>query len=122
MASKLPYSENKVEAFQAVALDPDAALQQYVNFDATSDYSANLEAGTTILELFATQDCWLRLVPSDSSAVAAVPGAEKTKVASQFVPGGITCFLGIQEKAGTIYKVAVIRDTTSGVLYIKEGA
>lgn len=122
MGSKIPYADNKVEGFQAVVADENAALQQYVDFTGTSEYSANLEVGTTILELFSTQDCWVRLVRSTSSDVAAPPGAEATKVVSLFIPGGITAFLGVQVIEDVIWKLAVIRDASNGTLYIKEGA
>lgn len=122
MGSKIPYADNKVEGFQAVVADDNAALQQFIDFTDTSKYSANFEPGTTLLELFSTQDCWVRLVPTGSTAVAEVAGAEAVKVVSLFIPGGITAFLGVQQIESTVWRLAVVRDTANGKLYVKEGA
>lgn len=117
--SSLALSGNKTEAFQAII--PGAGRNHFKNFTNASSYTATLEAATSLISLFSTQDCWCRLVRSDASDVAAVP-AEGVKQDCFFVPGGIVAFMGIPVIEGVRYKVAVIRDSTSGVLHISEGA
>lgn len=120
--SGLAYSENKAEAFQVMLLVDDKALQHQVGFTNTSEYSANLEEDTSIIELFSTQDCWVRLVKSTNSDVAVAESSDRVKAASVFVPGGITKFFGIKKIEGVIWKLAVVSNGTSGTLRITEGA
>lgn len=117
--SRMQPSDNNVDAFQALV--PGEGLNHYKDFTASNTYSANLDANTSMVSLFATQDCWCRLVPSSSSDVAAAPSGEGVKGSSFFVPGGITAFFGIPKTEGTVYRVAVVRDTISGRLHISEG-
>lgn len=117
-------SDKNAQFFQALVpadAEETAARNHFKNFTATSSYSANLEAATTIVGLFATTDCWCRFIPSTSSNVAAVP-AESVKTNSFFVPGGIAAFFGVPRKDGVLYKVAVVRNSANGVLYLAEGA
>lgn len=118
--SGLAYSENKAEAFQVMLL-VEEARQHQVGFTNSSEYSANLDEGTSIVELFSDQDCWVRLVRSTSDAVAVAESTDRVKAPSVFVPGGITKFFGIMRIEGVLWKLAVVRDTASGTLRITEG-
>lgn len=64
------------------------------------------DAKTTVLELFATEDCFVKRGTNPTASAAD----------SHFVPSGISKFIGI--KRGE--KIACIRLTTSGTLYITE--
>ena len=71
---------------------------------------------TTILRLFATQDCWLNF-GSNPTAVANSAGAPGNKDDSYFLPGGFIDFIGVRPGE----KLAVIRNSANGNLYITEG-
>ena len=115
-------SDNNAAFFQALVPGlPSAQLHSWKSFTGTASYTANLEAGTTLLGVFATQDCWLRLVESTSSDVATIP-AEGAKSSTFFLPGGIKDFIGIPRKDGVLYKISVVRNASSGTLYLSEGA
>lgn len=111
-------SEKNAGYFQAVVAD-GAALNHYVPFTSSAADSLVLDPNTTLVELFSTQDCWVRVKPSTSAAVATT-GSSTAKTESRFVPGGIVCFLGIPKVDGVLHKISVVRDTNSGTLYIAE--
>lgn len=66
---------------------------------------------TTLISVFATQDCWVSLGTNPTAAAGST-----SKGNSMFLPGGIKDFLGV--KPG--WKIAVVRDTTDGLLHINE--
>lgn len=112
-------SDKNAPYFQALV--PGEGLSHFKNFTNTNSYSADLDSNTTLVELFPTQDCWVRIVESGSSDTAAIP-SEAVKGSSKWCPGGIVSFIGIPKKNETIYKLAVVRNSSNGVLYITEGA
>ena len=95
-------------------------LNHYVDYTNMARYSLDFESSTTILFLFSTTDCWVRIVLSSSSDVASV-GSDSSKGDSFFVPGGISYFVGIPFVKST-YKLSVIRNASDGRLHITEGA
>lgn len=117
-------SENNLQYFQA--LTPRRG--QYIDFSNSSEQSAAFysapdtdtkgaaaaDKGTTIISLIADEDCWVSV---GESPTAEKPAAEKTIVNSVFLPAGIKEFYGV--KPG--WKLAVIRDSADGQLYIEEG-
>ncbi len=119
--SNLANSDNKIEAFQTLVQIENTLLFQHVDFTGTSQYSAVFEASTSIVELFCTQDCWVRLVRSTASDVAAANASSATKGYSQMVRGGIVKFIGIPQIENVLWKLAVISNGTNGVLDISEG-
>lgn len=117
-------SDKNAQYFQAlVPADAEEAkqLNHFKNFTNSSSYTATLEAETTLVSLFATQDCWCRFVPSTESDTAAAP-SESVKTNCFFVPGGIAAFFGVPRKEDVRYKIAVVRDSANGILYVAEGA
>lgn len=124
--SDLAYSSNKEEAFQVIVpavigASDDKGMTHFQSFTNTAEDSLAFHASTTVIELFATQDCWVLMKPSTSSAAAAAP-AEHTKTRAKFIPGGIVTFLGVPKKQDVQYMLSIVRDSTSGTLYITEGA
>jgi len=86
---------------------------QKVSFTGTSAQSAAFSGGTntesTVIRVFATEDCHIKV------------GANPTALADgscMFLPAGIVEYIGVNPTD----KIAAIRDTTSGTLYITEGA
>lgn len=107
---------NNSPAFQCIR----PGYTQFVNFDNSSQFSSLFEEDTTIIELFATQDCWVRINAESDSTVAAVP-SEFVKTMAFFCAGGITKFMGVPKTRGVLYRVAVVRNADNGILYITEG-
>lgn len=97
-----------------------AKYGQKVAFTSSSAISDVLDDNTSLLKIFATKDCWIKIGASGSTT-AAVP-ANATRVASlTFVPGGITTYIGVDVNISNPV-VAVIRDASDGTLYITEAA
>lgn len=115
-------SQKNAEYFQAVVLDGVQSLTHFVSFSNTSVDSLNLLPNTTLLELFATQDCWILLQPSTGSQAAVANTAQLTRQLSKFLPGGIVAFIGVPKKEGVVFKVSMIRDSADGKLHLTEGA
>lgn len=62
--------------------------------------------GTTVIRVFPTKDCYIKM------------GDNPTATTSDFFcPGGILQYFGVEPGQ----KIAVIQDTTAGVLHIMEG-
>lgn len=79
------------------------------SFTGTSAQSSALGAKTTIVRLYATEDCHIKT------------GANPTAVADGtclFLPANSVEYIGVEPT----HKVAVIQDTASGDLFITEGA
>lgn len=84
-------------------------VSQKKAFTATSGQSAAVGAGTSIIRVTATQDCHI------------VTGLSPTAVADGtclFLKSGVIEYVGIEPG----HKVAVIRDSADGNLFISEGA
>lgn len=111
-------TSNRGENFQAIV----PGLCEPLTFNATSAYSQAFEEETTLVELFATQDCWLQIIQSDDNSTVAAAGSSGSTSYNKFLPGGITAFLGVPKTRGVQYKIAVVRATASnGILYITQG-
>ena len=103
-------SDKNAPYFQALV----PATTHVRSFTATSAQTAAVSAATTLVSVFATQDCWI-LTGADPTAVVVTDGATGT---SMFLPGGIKDFIGIEPG----HKIAVVRSGTSGILYVTECA
>lgn len=82
-------------------------VSQKVSFTATSAASSAFSSDVTVVRVYSDQDCYIEF--------GTVPTATTS---SLFLPGGITEYFGVAAS----YKVAAIRVTTSGTLYVTEGA
>ena len=119
-------SDKNAAYFQAIvpgdpAADDGKGTSHLMAFTDTAGDSLPFHEDTTILELFSTQDCWVLMKKTGNASVAAVP-ANKVRTYSKFIPGGITCFLGVPRVDGSQYCLSVVRNATSGTLYLTEGA
>jgi len=85
-------------------------VSQTLTVGASSVQAAAFTEGVTIVRLFSTVDAW---VAFGSNPTAAVEGSS-----SLFLPGGVVEYF--ERKEGE--KLAVIRNTASGKLYITEGS
>lgn len=85
-------------------------VSQAITVGAASVQASSFSDGVTIIRLFSTVDAW---VSFGSNPTAVVEGAS-----SMFLPGGILEYFEIKNGE----KLAVIRNTASGKLYITEGA
>lgn len=94
------------EMFQCIS----PGVSQSLTVGASSVQSALPQAGVTIVRLFSTVDAWI--------AFGTNPTAVAEASNSMFLPGGIVEYFEI----GVAEKIAVIRNSTSGKLYITEGA
>lgn len=96
-----PIDKNS-KGYQAVI----AGTQQTVSVGAGSTQSSAFATGVRIIRVFSTQDCFLKF------------GSDPTATTSDcFCAGGIYQYYGVQEG----WKVAAIRSSSSGSLYICEG-
>lgn len=124
--SNMSYADNKVEAFQAIVFGvaEDASnkgLSHIVSYSNVSVDSLTLEEETSLVEIFASSDCWVLLKRSDSAAAVAIP-SDLVKTKAKFVASDITYFMGIPRIDGITYKISVIRHAADGALRITEGA
>ena len=102
--SRSVFASNR-DSFQAIY--PGAS--QKVSIGASSAQSASVGSGTTVVELFATTDCWVSFGASPTAVAS--PGS------SFFLAAGLFKYYGIQPGA----KIAVIQESSSGDLHIIEG-
>lgn len=105
-------TDNAANYFQA--LNPGNF--HFFNFGLASAQSAQLDATTTLVKLFATQDCWVAFGTNPTAAV----GSAGVKGASVRLRGGFASYFGVPRGQG--YKIAAIQDSQGGVLDILEGA
>jgi len=94
------------EMFQCVS----PGVSQAITVGAASVQASSFTDGVTIIRLFSTVDSW---VAFGSNPTAVAEGAS-----SMFLPGGVVEYFEIKNGE----KVAVIRNTASGKLYITEGS
>lgn len=106
--------DNHWDAAQALTLN---CITKVVSFTGTSS-NVQLTSGTTLIQIFASEDCWIKLGSSSVSAAAVSAGSSGD---STFIPGGIVDFYVVDLVKTGAY-LAVIRNSSSGTLYIKEGA
>lgn len=101
----VPYYSQKIEFTNANS--------QSLPFAKSGTYN---EDGTTLISIFSTEDCWIKIAPEADNPVAAIATAGQ-RSDSFFLPGGIKEYVGVNP--GDV--LAVVRDTTSGDLHIVEG-
>lgn len=94
-------------------------ITQVIAFTNSAQFTSNFAAGTTLIEVFATQDCWVRVVESTDNTDA-VPISSGGSGLSTFCPGGIVRFIGLPFKKDVLYKLSIVRDSTNGTAYINE--
>lgn len=102
MASIAPSSQHPTTVFQAIV----PGIKQSVPVTASSEASAAFDANTTIIRIFSTVDCFIEFGDNPTATSS-----------SHFCPGGVIQYFGVHNYS----KIAAIRSTTSGTLYIMEG-
>ena len=83
---------------------------QAITINGVSVQAADFSANVTIIRLFSTVDCW---VSFGTNPTAVVEGSS-----SMFLGGGIVEYFEIK----TGEKIAVIRNSINGKLYVTEGS
>lgn len=91
------------ETFEAIIPNVSQALA----FSSASAQGSALALSTTLVRLFCSQDCFITV---GSNPTALGDGT------SMFIPSGIVDFIGVQGGQ----KIAAIRSTNDGTLYITE--
>lgn len=86
-------------------------VSQKVAFTGTSAKSTVLQARTSVVRLYATQDCHIKVAP-DATATAVADGT------CYFLPKTVQVMIGVVPGQ----KIAVIQDSAGGNLFITEGA
>lgn len=113
--SALASSARHNEYFQAIRI----GASQRITTTGTAAPSTRLDTGaatrTTLVYLFPTQDCWIK-VGEQGSTVAAVNDGT-----SMFLPGGIKDFIGIPENLARPV-ISVIQDSAGGYLHVTEAS
>lgn len=109
-------TENHNSYFQAQYIKQSQA----VGFSSVAVNSRIISDTTSLIRLFATQDCWVSIGASGSAVAAAcvTNGPIVSNVA--FIPGGVYEYLGIPG-AVTNPIISVISNGSDGVLHILEG-
>ena len=105
-------SDKSGQYFQAVVFGGTNTQQAFTGTAARFQLS---NGSCSLIEVFATQDCWIKIGNSSVTA-AANDGTSKC------IRGGINYFIGIPESliaAGAIY-ISVVRDVSSGNLDVCE--
>lgn len=103
-ASNRPPS-NEGEGFDTIY----PGVSQKVAFDASVKSTA-LQARTSVVRLYATQDCHIIVAP-DATAIAVADGT------CYFLPKTVQVMIGVTP----LQKIAVIKDSAGGNLFITEG-
>lgn len=85
-----------------------AGTNQKVTTTGTSAQSTAVGSATTIVRLYASQNMYIQISSNPTAAVAS----------STYLPTGIVEYFGITPGD----KIAAIQDTTTGTLFITEGA
>lgn len=86
------------------------SLPQKVTVGGSSNQSAAFANTCTIIRIFPTVDCYID--------IGIDPSADTNSV---FCPGGIIQYFGINRDTSASIKLAVIQDSTSGIMHIVEG-
>lgn len=92
--------------FQVISPGPSRVLA----VSAASVQTGPFDEGVSILRFFSTKDCWL--------AFGSNPTAIPEDAGSMFMPGGVVEYFEINSNE----KLAVIRNSDDGKLYITEGS
>lgn len=111
-------STNNAPYFQATIPSYTHVLD-YTN--SAADLADAFQEATTIVEVFSTTDCWVRVKVSGSSDQASAV-ASGSKGISTFCPGGIVRFIGLPVTRGVQYTLSVVRKGTNGTIYVNEAA
>lgn len=110
-------SEKHSSYFQAMYIKQSHAK----SFTASAADSRILSDSTSLVRLFATQDCWVAIGASGSVTASACTTDGPIVTSVSFIPGGIYEFLGVPPGI-TNPVISVISNGTSGTLHILEGA
>lgn len=105
MASAKVDSKYPVGGFQAIY--PGTSQKMSVNN--TSAQSSALPDGTTIVRLVASEDCYIQIGTNPTA----------TTTTSLFLAADLPEYFGVN---GNTIKIAAIRDSADGTLYITAGA
>lgn len=81
---------------------------QKISTSGSSQQLTAFGANTSVIRIFCTKDCHVKVATNPTAA---------TDGTSMFLPGGIVEYFAVQGGQ----KLAVIQDTTAGVLYCTEG-
>lgn len=93
---------------------------QFISYGGTSEVTAALSPLTIAVEVVATTDCWVLVGGAgETTPVAVKPGAESTRGASFPLRAGVEKVFPIPISTAGV-KIAVIQDTSAGVLYVTE--
>ena len=106
--SNLPQGNIQEQVFQSI----HQGVCQAVDFDGTSEQATAFQNQTTLIRVFATEDCFIQI------GLASGVGPTAAANTSMFIPGGIIDFVGVPPGGG--YQLAVIQSSQSGILYITE--
>lgn len=104
--SGAPHTEGHSSVFQTIF----PGKHQRISFTASAQASNAFQASTNVVEIFATQNCWVRFGEDPTAAASdgdSIP-----------IPGGLKLTYGVSGGQ----KISVIRDTTNGTIDIIEGA
>lgn len=103
--SSAPFIKNHSSVFPAIF----AGNFQQVSFTGTHAVSSPFSDRTTIIKLFATQDCWIQL-GTNPEATASGPD-------SCIIRGGIIQYLGVYPG----WAISVLQASSAGTLDLLEG-
>lgn len=103
-------SDKNAPYFQALVPGKSRVL----DFTNTSARIGPFTEGTTLISVFATQDCWIQVGDDSVVAAAISSGAEGD---SMFLPGGIKDFIGVEQGE----YIAVVRSINNGTMHVCEG-
>jgi hypothetical protein len=81
--------------------------------NASAQIPSQMGDATTLVRVFATQDCWIK-IGANPTAVAPISGTPQED--TMFVAGGIFAYFGVNPGQ----KLAVIRDSANGSLFVTE--
>lgn len=105
MASSKVDSRYPVGGFQAIY----PGTSQKLSVTSSSAQSSALPDGTSIVRLVSSEDCYIEIGTNPTASVTT----------SLFLPAGLPEYLGV---SGNTIKVAAIRGSADGTLYITAGA
>lgn len=103
-------SDFRANGFQTIT----PGISQKITTSGSSQQSAAFTHGVSLIYLFATQDCFIKI---GTSPVAVADGT------CMFIPGGIPFGIGLYttNEQNAVYKLAVIQSSTTGSVYFTEG-
>ena len=108
----------RTEGYELPVTSGVRSTNHAISFNATSVQTPAMQANTTYVELFATQDCFISVgCDTNEDPVAAAPDGTPFSSNGIMIPGGVKSWKAVEPG----YKIAVIRISNNGVLYVTEG-